>query len=193
MGTVKLAAKLPDDRDLNGLDHWLHHLKNRPAEQLMIVGYLDTQKLITDFEKGSVQPVAQIVAIEVVGTAIDGPDAVRAAFLAAHDRRTSKPEPLFNVGDTEPAEPVQLAITDGVDIEAAMQQGEVVDAVVVDAFGPLCLCGHSWGDHDVEDQHCTVTEEAADSDGVVSERTCPCGTYTGQATTGAVQGGDSNE
>lgn len=165
MTTVKLAAKLPDDNEVNGLDHWAGALRKEPLQQLVAICYLDVQKLITDYEKGQIQPVVQVVAIELLGRPDEIPAAVQEAFLAARDRRVNKAPLPF---EDAPATPV-VQHTDGVDVEASLvEAGRIVDAELVDDFaeGPACTCGHPFGDHDVDTRECCV----ADADGVA----CPC-------------------
>lgn len=125
MTTVRLAAKLPDDNEINGLDHWAETLRKEPMQQMVAVAYIDVQKLITNYEKAVVQPVVQVVAIEVLGRPDEIPQAVRDAFLAAHDRRVNKTPLPF---EDEPVD----------DFDE----------------GPACTCGHPFGDHDVDTRAC---------------------------------------
>lgn len=149
MSSVKLVAKLPaDDTDDNGLDRHLGHFRTHPHEQLVAVVYLSTAKLVTAYagDVSGVTPYVQIDAVEVIGEAADlGASAVVAAFAAARARRLDRDPSLFDV-TPEAAEPDQLALTDGVDIEATLHQvnqvlaeedaGEIVDAEILDDDEP---------------------------------------------------------
>ena len=163
MTVVKLSAKLPDDNDLNGLEHWARTLRKDPMQQYVAIVYLDVAKMVTDYEKAIVSPVTQVVAVEVLGTAADCPASVQKAFLDAHRRRTSK-EPL-PFEDPEPEQPERLQLTDGVDVDASLTEAEhiIIEAEIVDdddgEVGPVCRwCMHSEGDHDLDDPRpCRVT------------------------------------
>jgi hypothetical protein len=127
MSLVKLASKLPNDHELNGLDHWIKQLKTQPFEQLIAIAYISTQKTINDYEKSEVTPVVQIVAVEVVGDVRDAPGEVIAAFCAAHDRRLNQ-SALFDheesaAGSTDGGGEL-LAITAG--------DQDVIDAEIVE-------------------------------------------------------------
>lgn len=100
--TVKLAAKLPDKPELNGLDHHEAKFLQTPTGQWVAVVYLSTQKITHDYEKGDRSPTLMVDAIEIVGAAEDIPFGVRHAFDAARDRRTGG-EPLFTGDDFEKA------------------------------------------------------------------------------------------
>lgn len=135
MGNVKLAAKLPDDKDLNGLDGWLKHFRDTPFEQVCAIAYLDVQKSVTDYEKGYIQPIVQIVAVEVIATATETPRLIQDAFTTAHDRRINvEPLPFDETAGDDPEHIQRAAITDGVDLEASMKQVEqIIDAEIVDS------------------------------------------------------------
>lgn len=90
---VKLSSKLPDDLDLNGLDPWASTFKQRPRDQFVAIVYLDVARVVTDYEKGSIYPVVQVAAIEVVGDIAGTPGDVHSAFTSARDKRLRR-DPL---------------------------------------------------------------------------------------------------
>lgn len=155
MTVVKLSAKLPDDNDLNGLEHWAGTLRKDPMQQYVAIVYLDVAKMVTDYEKAIVSPVIQVVALELLGTAAGCPPEVQKAFLDAHRRRTSKDPLPFEEPEQEPDQPDRLQLTDGVDVEASLTEAEhIIDAEIVDddELGPECRwCLHFEGDHDLDD------------------------------------------
>ena len=146
MSSVKLVAKLPgDDTDDNGLDRHLGHFRTCPHEQLVVVAYLSTAKLVTAYagDVSGVTPYVQIDAVEVIGEAADmRATAVVAAFGAARARRLDRDRgPSLFDATPEAPEPDQLALTDGVDIDAVLHQvnqvlaeedGDIVDAEILD-------------------------------------------------------------
>lgn len=146
---VRLVGELPDDTDLNGLNAWAGHLRNHPHDQLVGIVYLDRRKLMFDDDKAEVIPYARVVAVEVLGTALEASERypeVLAAFLASHARRTNR-EPLpFDEPDPKPATPTLLQLTDGIDIEAAMAAADTACCSV---------CGHPVREHEPDsDRHC---------------------------------------
>lgn len=148
---VKLAAKLPDDNDLNGLDPWSGVLKKRPRDQFVAIVYLDVAKMTTDYDKALIYPTVQVVAIEVVGDVSDVPAAVVDAYNAARDKRQARTPLPFDETPPPPAVPGQLALTDGVDLEASLIQADMM-------MEEPCNCGHPYGDHDIDEAHCTATD-----------------------------------
>lgn len=168
MSRVRLAALLPDDTDTNGLDPWAGKLRAEPTQQIVAIAYLDVTKLITDYDKGEVTPVVKVVAIEIVGQAADVPREVQQAFLDAHRRRTNK-EPLPFEEDSE-SQPDRLAITDGVDVDAAyVEAGRIVEGEILPT-ADCDRCQHPAEWHVASIGECT---------GLIDEETrdCPCREY----------------
>lgn len=116
--TVKLSSRLPDDPDVNGLEHHFEALKARPFEQRVAVVYFDVAKTTTDYEKATINPLIRVVAIEVVGDVADVPPAVVDAFNRARERRRQQGPLPF---DDEPPT-AHPALTDGIDVDASIEQ-----------------------------------------------------------------------
>lgn len=89
MTTTRLAGKLPDEPDVNSLDHstWLKHFRREPHVPVVAIVTLGVQKLVTDYEKSTVTPILQVESVEVLGAIGDTPEAVLDALAAARDRR----------------------------------------------------------------------------------------------------------
>ena len=133
---VKLSSKLPDDLDINGLDPWASVFKQRPLDQFVAVVYLDVARVVTDYEKGSVYPVVQVVSIEVLGDIASTSPDVQAQFLAARDKRLRR-DPL-------PLNDWTLRAGTGVLKERMIE-------------APCDTCNHPAGDHDIDTGQCTIT------------------------------------
>lgn len=83
---MKLTAKLPEDHGLVAVDR---QMVDRPETAVTVVAILDTHKLTTDLDTGTVEPTVRIVSIEPLTTDLDT-KAARKLLDAAHARRTGR-------------------------------------------------------------------------------------------------------
>lgn len=103
--TVKLAAKLPKDYTENGLDKGEAGFLAQPFDKVVIVAYVDVEKITTDYDKATKEPTVKLAAVEIIADD-EQLAAVREAFRAAHDRRV-------NVAPKLPTEPDTVVIKAG--------------------------------------------------------------------------------
>lgn len=168
MSSVKMVAKLPDDdTTANGLDRHASHFLTRPYDQVVVVAYVSTAKLVASYGGDTLgnTPYVGIDAVEVIGTAVDlgSTSPVVTAFEAARARRLDRDPNLFDASEEEApdtTEPDQLALTDGVDVDAALHQvnqvlSDVVEAEIVETCS---YCGHDLSNHQPGDGPCLVSE-----------------------------------
>jgi hypothetical protein len=128
MSTVRLAGKLPDSEEYNGLDAWLRQFNENHRDQFVGITFYGVQKHVIDFEKSTKYPVLQVEHVEIIGTAETTPEPIRAAFMAARDKRLNRTtlldQPVTDDGTTATVlETPPWELTDGTDI---------VDAVIVE-------------------------------------------------------------
>jgi hypothetical protein len=170
--SVKLAAKLPKDNNANGLDAGEAQFLANPMGQQVVIAYIETSKITTNYDEAGREATVKLAAVEIVGDQFTVPAEVRAAFEAAHDRRVNA-APTLPTEPEEDAAPEVLALTDGVDLEASLRQVEdIIDAEVLDET-PCAKCGHPAADHDLDDDTCWYI--TADS------TPCPCHPFTPKA------------
>lgn len=155
---MKLAAKLPKDHSANGVEHGEAAFLARPLEQVVVVAYLGTEKITTDYDKGGREATVQVQAIEIIEDD-DALRAVRAAFEAAHDARVNRAPTLpTEPEDDEPEWPACEDCGHGRDehSDAGVCGGldESGDACECNEYLALCACGHPWGLHDVDTGEC---------------------------------------
>lgn len=85
MGTVKLAAALPAEPELNGLMDHVTSLLRQPGNDYVIIARVGVKQVIDDKWAGSRVPVLGVVAIEL---ATDGDEETARQLMArARDRR----------------------------------------------------------------------------------------------------------
>ena len=85
---TKLASKLPQDNDLNGLGALRRQLVDDPAETHLVIAEIDCSKIETITDTGDVEPTVRILRIEAVNTA-DQFD-VEGMLKRALEKRTGK-------------------------------------------------------------------------------------------------------
>ena len=190
---TKLAAKLPDDNEANGLDHFVGQFRREPHVPVVAIVTLSVQKLITDYEKSTVSPVVQVESIEVLGTSIDVPPALLDMLAAARSKRLRQ-DPL-PITEPESAAPLPATcITCGHDADEHVPGTVSVDGEVLvaahcahslgedegvcsceDRAVPACAgCGHDWTNHTPDDEDRDFVCYPANDDG----SPCECGGWT---------------
>lgn len=85
---TKLASKLPQDNDLNGLNALRRQLVDHPEGKHVVVAVIDCSKIETITDTGDVEPTVRILRVEAINTA-DVVDADR-MMRAAMEKRTGR-------------------------------------------------------------------------------------------------------
>lgn len=107
MATVKLAAALPKEPELNGLMDHAHTFLRNPADEYLIVARICVKQIIDDRWEGIRIPVIGVVAVELainVNTVDADEDFARGLMNRAKDRRyarTPMPWPRGTLGSTD--------------------------------------------------------------------------------------------
>lgn len=173
---MKLAAKLPRDHGANGLDHGEAGFLARPFDQVVVVAYLTTEKITTDYEKGGREATVLIGAVEIIEDADQLAD-VKAAFEHAHDARVNRaptlpiePEPELVADEYPPCEDCGHFYDDHSSSEACSGEDDRGDACECNEYLALCACGHPWGLHDVDTSECCYFSDE-------DEGSCDCSEF----------------
>jgi hypothetical protein len=88
MGTVKLAAALPKEPELNGLMDHAVQLLREPGAEYLIVARVSVKQIIDDKWEGTRVPVIGVVAAELATE--DDEDLARQLMNRAKDRRYAR-------------------------------------------------------------------------------------------------------
>lgn len=85
MSEIKMAAKLPDKLDDNGLYLITKALINRPSDQHVIIAVVDCKSVTTDYHEHKQTPTAQVLSVEVITG--EEEDTARRLMHRARDKR----------------------------------------------------------------------------------------------------------
>jgi hypothetical protein len=85
--TARLASALPRDADSNGLTSIEQQLIDYPDSTHVVIGVIDTRKVIIDAERDETIPYARFRHIEVIADQSSAAQA-RSLLIAALTRRT---------------------------------------------------------------------------------------------------------
>jgi hypothetical protein len=112
--TVKLAAALPKDNDFNGLDAQASRLVERPDDLLIVVGWVDAQKVTIDTDSGDEVPTARLRRVEPICDVGEAPQVLIDLVQQAIQKRTGRKPVPFGIGSVEEkeADPQQASIDD---------------------------------------------------------------------------------
>lgn len=101
---VRLAAKLPGNDEINGLDHIAYDLCDNPGTPVFALVWFDVAKVTTDVDAGTRVPTVRVRRVEPVGPLSEVPAAVAKLVTALGEKRLGRvPLPLeeFDPGDDE--------------------------------------------------------------------------------------------
>ena len=115
---VKLAAVLPGDRQINGLDDMAGDIAARPDRILVALVWLDTPKTTVNNETGMRVPTVRVRRIEPLGDADEVPAAVQKEALRLSESRLGMVPLPFDEVETSSAGEVAGGIEDDRDDEA---------------------------------------------------------------------------
>lgn len=99
---VRLAAKLPGNDEINGLDHIAGDLCANPGEPIFALVWFDVSKVTTDVDSGTRVPTVRVRRVEPVGPIGQVPDFVRSLARQLEEKRTGRAPLPFE--EIDPAE-----------------------------------------------------------------------------------------
>ncbi len=87
---VRLAARLPGDAEINGLDAIADQLATNTGDPIVAIVWFDVSKVTHDIDAGTDVPTVRVRRVEPIGSLAFVPDSVTALAEKLFEERTGR-------------------------------------------------------------------------------------------------------